>query len=82
MFGRRLPMPILSVILEKGEKSVERQVIEAMVGARDVYLVSVHTVQDYEAASRRVEAESGALTEPRFESLAGQLHHDGDALLA
>ena len=56
MFGRRA-MPIMSVILEKGEKSVERQVLEAMVDTRDVYTVSVHTVADYEAAHRRYEAE-------------------------
>ena len=61
VFGHRAPMPILSVILERGEKSIEQQVLKSLVDTRDTYLVSVHTAADYEAAHRRYEAEQAVL---------------------
>ena len=55
MFGTRPPVPIMSVILEQGERSVERRIVEATANTREVYLVSVHTAADYEAAHRKCE---------------------------
>lgn len=53
--GGMIPIRILSVLLEKGEHSVEQRVVEAMAGGAGPYLVSVNTEQQAWAAHQRVE---------------------------
>ena len=57
VFGRRL-VPILAVLLEKGEEKQAKQVaIELMQGGGRGKIVTLHTEAQYEAVSRKLEAE-------------------------
>ena len=55
--GGAIPIPILSVLLERGERSVERQVVEAMAKGVGPYMVSVNTEQQAWAVHQRVRDE-------------------------
>jgi peptide subunit release factor 1 (eRF1) len=54
-FGRRGPMPIMSVILEAGEQSIKREVLESLAPTRDTYLVSVLDQREAEYALLRAQ---------------------------